>query len=112
MRRRKYNNVKTEIDGIMFDSKKEAKRYQQLKLLKRAGEITDLRLQVPFILAPQVKYSDALSATPAMKYVADFVYTNSNGEQVVEDVKGFKTGLYKAKRHLMLAYKGIEVKEI
>lgn len=108
----KYGNQKVIYDGIKFDSKRECKRYRELQLLERAGRISDLRLQVPFVLAQRVKFSNALRATPAMKYVADFVYLDIDGKQVVEDSKGFKTKEYKQKRHLMLAYHGIEVREV
>lgn len=112
IRRSKYGNQKVTYDGIKFDSKRECARYQQLKLLERVGKISDLRLQVPFVLAARVKYSNALKATPAMKYVADFVYLDENGQPVVEDSKGFKTPEYKIKRHLMLDRHGIEVREV
>ncbi|WP_083290737.1 DUF1064 domain-containing protein [Oligella sp. HMSC09E12] len=112
MKRRKYGNKKVKYDGHTFDSQAEYRRYLDLKLLEKAGKISDLQLQVPFVLADGVKYSDAKRATPAMKYYADFVYKDHDGLQVVEDVKGVKTALYKAKRHLMLANLGIEIQEI
>ena len=111
-KRRKYGNRKVEYDGRTFDSQAECRRYRELKLLEKAGKISDLQLQVPFVLADSVKYSDAKRATPAMRYYADFVYKDHNGLKVVEDVKGVKTALYKTKRHLMLANLGIEVKEV
>jgi len=76
----KYNNIKTEIDGIKFDSTKEANRYCELKLLLRAGKIANLRRQVRFLLIP-----GSIKERP-MYYVADFVY-DEEGQTIVEDVK-------------------------
>lgn len=101
----KYGAVKTEIDGITFDSKHEASRYQELRLLEQAGEITNLRLQVPYILFPKNKHGRAL------KYIADFTYNDGNGQLIVEDAKGVKTPVYRLKRRLMAELKGIEIKE-
>lgn len=100
----KYGNKKVTVDGIEFDSKKEANRYLQLKLLERAGEIQDLQLQVKFELIPKQK------GERACNYIADFVYTQ-NGETIVEDTKGFKTPEYIIKRKLMLERHGIRIKE-
>ena len=108
---RKYLNKTAVVDGIKFDSKREARRYGQLKLLARTGQITDLRLQVPFILAPSVKYAKATRAKPALKYTADFVYT-ADGRQVVEDAKGVKTEAYVVRKHLMMSVHGIEIQEV
>ena len=101
----KYKNVKTTIDGITFDSKKEATRYAELKLLARSGLIQNLRLQVPFELIPKQ------DGERAVKYITDFVYTE-NGETVVEDVKGIKTDVYKIKKKLMLKVHGLRIKEV
>ena len=101
----KYGAVKTEVDGIMFDSKREASRYQELRLLEQAGEIANLRLQVPYILFPKNEHGRAL------KYIADFVYNDDTGALVVEDAKGHSTDVYKLKRRLMAELKGIEIKE-
>lgn len=101
----KYGAVKTEVDGIMFDSKREASRYQELQLLEQAGEITNLRLQVPYILFPEDEHGRAL------KYIADFVYNDNKGALVVEDAKGHPTDVYKIKRRLMAELKGIKIKE-
>lgn len=101
----KYGAVKTEADGIMFDSKREASRYQELRLLEQAGEITNLRLQVPFELIPKSKYGMPI------RYIADFTYNDGNGQLIVEDAKGVKTPVYRIKRRLMAELKGIEIKE-
>lgn len=105
----KYGNMKTEVDGIVFDSKAEAKRYALLKMLQRAGQISDLRLQVPFELVRGVRIGGR--SRPAIKYIADFVYLQG-GKQVVEDVKGMLTPVYRLKRHLMMAVYGIEIMEV
>lgn len=106
----KYHNRVVVVDGIKFDSKAEHKRYCYLKLLERHGDISDLRLQVPFLLIPrQVAPSGAKER--ACIYVADFVYTVA-GKTVVEDVKGVVTAEYRIKRKLLLQVHGIEVKEI
>lgn len=98
----KFRNQKTEVDGILFHSKKEARRYSDLKLLERGKAIKDLKLQVRFPL----KVNDILICT----YVADFVY-NENGQQVVEDVKGTRTREYVFKQKLMRALYQIEIRE-
>lgn len=104
----KYNAKKTVVDGIEFDSAKEAKRYAKLRALEDAGKIQGLCLQMPFELLPSfecdgVKYR-------GMKYVADFVYYR-DGKVVVEDCKGFKTAEYKLKKKLMAYINHINIKE-
>lgn len=90
----KYGNKKTEVDGIKFDSAKEAKRYSELKLLLKAGKIRLLELQKEYELNQ--------GGTHSLKYVADFEYTDSEtGERITEDCKGFKTATYKKKNRLM-----------
>lgn len=101
----KYKNKKTEIDGIIFDSKLEAERYTQLKIFERAGLIKDLKLQVPFVLIDKSRFGTVI------KYVADFVYIE-DGQTVVEDVKGVKTDVYRLKKRLLAERYGIEIKEI
>lgn len=105
----KYHNKKVSVDGILFDSTKEAKRYKELSLLLRAGEIQDLRLQVEYILIPN-QYIDGKLVERATKYIADFVYTE-NDKEVVEDAKGVRTDVYKIKKKLMLSQYGIRIKE-
>ena len=104
----KYNAKKTVVEGIDFDSAKEAKRYAKLRALEDAGKIQGLRLQVPFELLPSfdcdgVKYR-------GMKYVADFVYYR-DGKVVVEDCKGFKTAEYKLKKKLMAYINHVNINE-
>ena len=108
----KYKNRKTTVDGITFDSKKEAARFQELRLLERAGEIQDLRCQVPFELVPAQRDAKGKLVERPVKYLADFVYQNcATGERVVEDVKGYRTDVYKIKRRLMNHLYGIDIKE-
>lgn len=100
----KYKAKKTVVDNITFDSKKEANRYCELKLLERVKVISNLQLQVPYILIPKSKYGRAI------KYVADFVYEENN-KIVIEDVKGVKTPVYRLKKRLMAERFGIVIKE-
>jgi hypothetical protein len=106
----KYHNKKVTYNGIAFASKKEARRYSELLLLERAGVITDLQMQVPFVLIPSQKINGKVVEREC-KYIADFVYTE-NDKKVVEDTKGMKTDKYIIKRKLMLYVHGIRIKEI
>lgn len=94
----KYKNKKVSIDGIIFDSVKEAKRYNELKLLLRAGKIKSLKLQPSFILQPSFKKNGVTYR--AITYKADFSYIDENGKEVIEDTKGFKTEVFKLKQKL------------
>ena len=108
----KYNNKKITVDGQIFDSKKEANRYKELRLLEKAGEIHDLRMQVKFTLIPAQR--DEATGTVVERecsYKADFVY-EEDGKTVVEDVKGFRTKEYVIKRKLMLWRYGIRIREV
>ena len=116
MRTSKYRARKVEIDGITFDSKREAHRYSELKLLERAGKIENLELQKEFELIPaQYEQSNKRKRGKclerACKYKADFCYIE-NGERIVEDTKGFKTKDYIIKRKLMLYVHGIKIREV
>lgn len=106
----KYRNKKVTFNGIKFDSKKECKRYQELLLLERAGQISDLQRQVRFELIPSQRI-DGKVVERAVYYVADFVY-EEKGQKVVEDTKGIRTADYIIKRKLMLHIHGIRIKEI
>ena len=119
----KYKNKKVEVDGVLFDSKKEAKRYQELKLLQAAGMIRDLKMQVKFVLIPSQYSKTEFTKGKKPKcierecsYIADFVYFNEYGERIVEDVKGYrKAGAYNIfsiKRKMLLYFHGIRVKEV
>ena len=97
----KYRAVKVELDGHKFDSKKEAARYQELKLLETAGEISQLRLQPAYkliIAGIPICYDNGRQAV----YRGDFEYVR-NGMIIIEDVKGVRTDVYKLKRAIMRA---------
>ena len=100
----KYRNTPT--NG--YASKREAKRAADLKLLEKAGQISDLQEQVDFVLAPAVTLDGRQK--PKIKYRADFVYIQ-DGKKVIEDCKGYRTPVYRLKRHLMLSVLGLEVRE-
>ena len=85
----KYRNKKAVVNGIKFDSKKEAARYNELRLLERAGAIQNLKTQVKFVLIPSQKINGK-TVERECAYKADFVYTQ-NGKTVVEDTKGYRT---------------------
>lgn len=110
--KRKYGNRKVVLDGHTFDSKREAGRYGELKLLERAGQITGLELQPRFELIPKQRRADG-RAERACEYVADFRYMDaSTGQQVIEDAKGMRTRDYIIKRKLLLQVHGISVREV
>ena len=117
----KYGSRKITRDGMTFDSLREYRRFCELRLLEKAGQITDLRRQVKFVLVPAQYGPDSIGKRGGVKrgklierevsYVADFVYAQ-DGKQIVEDSKGFRTKDYIIKRKLMLWVHGIQVKEI
>lgn len=106
----KYKSKKTVVNGIVFDSRREANRYSELLLLERAGVIKNLELQKSFELIPSQKINGKVVERPC-KYIADFVY-EENGKTVVEDTKGMRTDKYIIKRKLMLYKYGIQIKEV
>ena len=106
---RKYRNQPVVIDGVRFDSKREANRWQELKILERAGKISMLRRQVPFVLAAPVKIEGEKRARPALRSVVDFTYW-CDCAFVVEDTKGRETPVSRIKRHLMKSVYGIDVR--
>lgn len=108
----KYHNQKTEVDGVTFDSKHEARRYIELKYLERAGLITDLQLQRRFTLIGAQKDENGKIIERPLTYVADFAYKDKTGKTIVEDAKGAITDVYKIKRKLMLSIYGIRVQEV
>lgn len=113
---RKYHNRPTVrvIDGeeVTFDSAREARRWGDLCLLQRAGEIRDLKRQVKFRLIPVQRGMDGKVIEHACDYVADFTYYDRDGRFVVEDAKGEHTKDYVIKRKLMLRVFGIRVVEV
>lgn len=101
----KYHNIKTERDGYIFDSKKEAARYQELVLLQLAGVIADLELQP--------KYDLLVNGVKIGTYMADFRYKDiATDETIVEDAKGVRTALYRRSKKHMKAQYGIDIKEV
>lgn len=130
IRANKYYAEKVTIDGETFDSKKEARRWQELQLLLRAGKIYDLRRQVKFVLIPaqfenyprygkkgQRLKDGQTCVEQACEYYADFVYLE-DGHVVVEDVKGYRDprsaayAKFVIKRKLMLWLHGIKIREV
>lgn len=102
----KYRNVKTVLDGVTFDSKKEAARYAHLKLMEKSGVISDLELQP--------RYPITIGAQKVCTYVADFRY-QQDGKTIVEDVKSAYTAkqpVYRLKKKLVKAVYGIDITEV
>jgi len=99
----KYHNEKVVVGDHKFDSKKEAKRYHELLILQRAGEISELDCQVKFQITVQM--------IKICAYVADFTYYDKTNRFVVEDTKGMKTRIYRLKKKLMLATHNINIRE-
>ncbi len=110
--RPKYKNTKIKAEGHVFDSKKEYKRFLELKQQELDGEIRQLTLQDTFELIPSQRGSDGKVIERAVKYKADFTYRNAAGDLVVEDTKGYKTPEYIIKRKLMLYIHGIRINEL
>lgn len=109
----KYGNKKTIIDGIKFDSKKEAKRYNELKLLEKAHIIKELELQKKFELQPKF-INNSNEHIRAIYYIADFYYyDNEQNKYIVEDVKGYRTDVYRLKKKLFeYEYPNLVIKEL
>ena len=124
----KYGNKKVTIDGEVFDSKREARRYGELLFLEKCGAISDLKRQVTYELVPTQKEKstkvykkgrkkgqpiEGRVIEKAVTYIADFVYTDTaTGKTVVEDSKGMRTRDYIIKRKLMLFIHGIKIHEV
>lgn len=99
----KYHSTPMVVDGHRFPSKKEANKYAELRLMERAGIISDLKLQV--------RYPLEMCGQTVTHYVADFVF-KENGNTVVCDVKGFRTDLYRLKKKMMKAQYNVEILEV
>lgn len=121
--RSKYGNKKAKHDGMIFDSRRERNRYIILSALQRAGEISDLRMQVAYELLPAIYEMEEKQlktkvkmvqrcAQRAVHYIADFVYKDKEGNEVVEDTKGMRTKEYLLKKKMMRALLGIQIKEV
>lgn len=120
----KYRAVKVYVDGIRFDSRREAKEWSRLRSLEEVGEISSLRRQVPYTLIKAHREPDMTGPRGGVKkgklierpcvYIADFVYIDKDGNEVVEDVKSkaTRTPEYIIKRKLMLDRLGIRIKEV
>lgn len=106
----KYHAKRTSVDGIVFDSKREADRYLVLKGMEEDGSIEDLRRQVRYELVPAFDV-DGKHYRPVF-YVADFVYVDKEtGKEVVEDVKGMRTDVYRLKSKLFARRYGMTIRE-
>jgi hypothetical protein len=105
-RNSKYGAVRTTIDNITFDSKREARRYSELKILESGGIISNLEANKALLRLPIRVNGQAIC-----DYVADFFYVQ-DGKRIWEDVKGCKTPIYKLKKKLVLAVHGIEIQEV
>lgn len=112
MTQSKYGNKRTTLNGEVFDSRKEAQRYGVLRLLERAGKITNLQRQVKYVLIPTQRDENGKLLEKECSYVADFVYFDfALGRKVVEDTKGCRTETYKLKKKMMLWFHGIRITE-
>lgn len=101
----KYNAIPTHVDGLRFASKREAKRYNELKLMERGGEIIGLEIQPKF---PLIVNKQKLGS-----YIGDFRYRDTaTGDLIVEDVKGVATPVYRLKKKLIKALYGVEIVEV
>lgn len=98
---RKYRNIPVIVDGVSFPSKREADRWQNLRLLERAGRISDLQRQVPFRME--------INGYLICRLIVDFAYKNNAGELVAEDAKGVRTPTFRLKAKLLKALHGLDV---
>ena len=111
----KFNAQKVELDGMTFDSKKEHRRYIELKAMQQRGEIFGLEHHTKFELAPKTRLEGEKRSKPALRYFADFTYYIITGEYIVEDVKSEvtrKKDSYRNKKHLMKTALNIDVREV
>jgi hypothetical protein len=122
----KYHAHKVNVGNMVFDSKKEYRRYLELKAMEEAEQISELRRQVKYVLIPAQREPETVGKRGGKikgkllerecSYVADFVYKDAQGNTVVEDVKGYRGGgayeIFKIKRKLMLYLKDIRIKEV
>lgn len=108
----KYRATKVQTEDGTFDSKREYKRWLELKEMEKAGQIHELHRQIPFDLLPSQYADDGRLIERKTRYVSDFTYITSDGYLVVEDAKGCKTPEYILKRKMMLYFHDIEIKEV
>jgi hypothetical protein len=107
----KYRNKPCTVGTEKYRSHRERDRHQTLLLLEKAGHIAGLTREVAFELAPGIKLRGEPRARPALRYVADFVYSTADGQTIVEDAKGMQTQAYRIKKHLLATIHGIHVQE-
>lgn len=109
----KYFNKKVIVDEIEFDSKKEANRYEELKMLEKAGLIKELELQKKFELQPKYVNNKGKKIRP-ITYKADFYYYDNHLERyIVEDTKGYRTEVYKLKKKILeYVYPNLTIDEV
>jgi hypothetical protein len=100
----KYRNEPVTVDGHRFQSKREARRYAELKTLEKAGTISNLELQPRFPIS--------VNGVHVCAYYADFCYVDSQGRRIVEDAKGLKTPVYRLKKRLVEALYEIVIQEV
>lgn len=103
-KKNKFKAVKVVLDGHKFPSKREAKRYAELKLLEQLGDVEMLCLQV--------KFPVVINGIEVFTYIADFTYVDRNGDDVIEDAKGMRTPLYRLKRKCVEAMYGVKIVEV
>ena len=109
----KYRNKPCTVGAEKYRSQRERDRHQALVLLQKAGQIAGLAREVKFELAPGIQIAGEPRKRPAVRYVADFVYSDvRSGAVVVEDAKGMATPVYRLKKHLMATIRGIHVREV
>lgn len=109
----KYRAVKTVVDGIEFPSKREANRYRELMLLKRAGIVKEIELQPAYELMPGFTHPATGQRVRPIKYKADFLVTYEDGRQEIEDTKGMRTPEYLLKKKLFMhKYPSLQIKEV
>lgn len=115
LRANKYGAKRTTVDGYTFDSAAEARRYGELRLLEKAGEIRDLELQPAFQMFAANMHMPAAFSTVVGSYRADFRYVTKDGVTVTEDIKGGKatqTPMYRLKKRIVEANYGITITEV
>jgi hypothetical protein len=109
----KYGAKKTQVDGHVFDSIAESRRYRELMLLKRSGVVTEVELQPVYTLMEGRLNKATGKKVSSIKYKADFLVTYADGHQEIEDVKGYKTAVYQLKKRMfMIKFPDLQIKEI
>lgn len=107
----KYRNKPQTIDGIRFDSKHEARRWQELLILQSTGRITGLERQVKYELAPKIKLLGDARTRPAIRMIIDFRYWEGD-QMILEDAKGDVDPVWRIKQHLLKTVHGLDVRKV